>query len=318
MSTKQTGQSMASGKRPDGAARTRLVIVTGMSGAGRTSALKALEDLGYEAVDNLPLSLLGSLVHAEGLGQGGLAIDVDIRTRGFSAGRFRETIDGLFARPDIDGRLLFIDCDDDALRRRFTETRRRHPLAKDRPVSDGIAQERRMIDGLKARADQVIDTTSLSVADLRRIVAGAFAPAGGVHPSVFVTSFAYRLGLPRDADLVFDVRFLENPHYVDALRPMSGLDREVGAFIEKDAAFAPFMDRLEALVIPLLPRYEHEGKMYLTIAIGCTGGRHRSVFVAERLGAAIARAGLDVRIAHRDLGLGAGAPATLSENVVVS
>jgi RNase adapter protein RapZ len=309
---------MGSSERPDAGPRTRLVIVTGMSGAGRTSALKALEDMGYEAVDNLPLSLLGSLVRSEGLGQGGLAIDVDIRTRGFSAERFRETIAGLFARPDIDGTLLFIDCDDDVLRRRFTETRRRHPLAKDRPVSDGIAQERRMIDGLRARADQVIDTTGLSVADLRRIVTGAFAPAGGVHPSVFVTSFAYRQGLPRDADLVFDVRFLENPHYVDALRPMSGLDREVGAFIEKDPSFASFMDRLEALVIPLLPRYEHEGKMYLTIAIGCTGGRHRSVFVAERLGAAIARAGLDVRIAHRDLGTGGGAPASLSENVVVS
>jgi len=316
MIPKQTGQSI-SGEGETGA-RTRLVIVTGMSGAGRSSALRALEDMGYEAVDNLPLSLLGSLVRSEDLGQGGLAIDVDIRTRGFSAERFREAIDGLFARPDIAGRLLFIDCDDDVLRRRFTETRRRHPLAKDRPISDGIAQERALMAGLRNRADLVVDTTGLSVADLRRILAGAFAPAGGVHPTVFVTSFAYRLGLPRDADLVFDVRFLGNPHYVDALRPRTGLDREVGAYIEADPGFAPFMERLEALVLPLLPRYEHEGKMYLTIAIGCTGGRHRSVFVAERLGAAIARAGLDVRVTHRDMGAGEGQAVSQGERVVVS
>jgi UPF0042 nucleotide-binding protein len=280
--------------------RTRLVIVTGMSGAGRTAALRALEDLGYEAVDNLPLSLFGSIVPPEGLAGRGLAVDVDVRTRDFTEARFNEMVDALFARPGIDGRMVFIDCDDEALRRRFTETRRRHPLAKDRAVPDGIQLERRLVGGLRARADVVIDTTALSVADLRRILAGHFAlePAG---LAVSVVSFAFPHGLPREADLVFDVRFLANPHYVDALRPQSGCDAGVGDYVAADPAFAPFLAGIEAWLVPLLPRYEREGKSYLTIAIGCTGGRHRSVYVAERLAASLAARGRAVHLAHRDL-----------------
>ncbi|MSP81790.1 MAG: RNase adapter RapZ [Alphaproteobacteria bacterium] len=281
--------------------RTRIVLVTGMSGAGRSSALAALEDAGYEAIDNLPLSLLGNLVRGEGLKGSGLALDIDIRTRDFSVARFTETVNALFAQSDVVGRLLFIDCDDEVLRRRHTETRRRHPLAKDRPVIDGIKLERRLIEGLRNQADVVIDTTALAPADLRRLVLGHFALEGRGALSLFVTSFAYRSGVPREADLVFDVRFLANPHYQDALRSRSGLDPDVAAFIAADADFAPFLGRLEGLVVPLLPRFEREGKAYLTIAVGCTGGRHRSVMVAERLAALLRRSGYMVEVAHRDL-----------------
>ncbi len=283
------------------AARIRLVLVTGMSGAGRSSALAALEDAGYEAIDNLPLALLGSLVRGEALPGPGIAIDVDIRTRDFSVDRFTATVDPLFALPDVAGKLLFIDCDDEVLRRRHTETRRRHPLARDRPVVDGIRLERRLIEGLRARADVVIDTTDLNVGDLRRLVVGHFALEGRGGLAVFVTSFAYRAGLPREADLVFDVRFLANPHYREDLRPRSGADPEVAAFIAADPAFAPFLAQVEGLIGPLLPRFEREGKSYLTIAIGCTGGRHRSVLVAERLAPLLRRKGYMVEVAHRDL-----------------
>jgi UPF0042 nucleotide-binding protein len=288
----------------DRRARTPLVLVTGMSGAGRSSALAALEDAGYEAIDNLPLSLLAGVARAEGVRRPGLALDVDIRTRDFSLARFGETVDALFALPEVEGRLLFIDCDDEVLRRRHTETRRRHPLAKDRPVIDGIKLERRLIEGLRARADVVIDTTALTLADLRRLVLGHFALEGRGGLGLFVTSFAYREGLPREADLVFDARFLANPHYEEALRPKTGLDAEVAAFVAADPAFAPFMAGLEGLLGPLLPRFEREGKSYLTIAVGCTGGRHRSVLVAERLGAFVRGLGYTVEVAHRDLGRG--------------
>jgi UPF0042 nucleotide-binding protein len=288
------------GQGPADKPRVPLVIVTGMSGAGRSAAMRALEDLGYEAVDNLPLSLFGSIVPSEGLAGRGLALDVDVRTRDFSEQRFNEMVDALFALPGVDGRMLFIDCDDEALRRRFTETRRRHPLAKDRAVLDGIQLERRLLGGLRGRADVLIDTTALSVAELRRIVAGHFAldPAG---LAVTVMSFAFPRGLPREADLVIDVRFLANPHYVDALRPLTGLDAAVGAYIATDPAYAPFIGGLEAWLTPLLPRYEQEGKSYLTIAVGCTGGRHRSVYVAERIAAALVAQGHAVHLTHRDL-----------------
>jgi UPF0042 nucleotide-binding protein len=296
-------EQAAGAKETSGEGRAmRLVLVTGMSGAGRSSALRALEDAGYEAVDNLPLALLDAIVASEGLRGRGLAIDVDIRSRGFSAPELAGAIDALFARPGLDGRLLFIDCDDEVLRRRFTETRRRHPLAKDRPVLDGIRHERRQIEVVRARADVVIDTTELSVADLRRLVVGHF-PLERDRLSVFVVSFGFRKGVPREADLVFDVRFLANPHYVEALRPRTGLDAPVVAHVTADPAFAGFLAGLERLILPLLPLYEREGKHYLTIAVGCTGGRHRSIVVAERLGAILAREGQEVRVAHRDLDL---------------
>ena len=295
--------SDAPGAEPpaDASSRVRLVLVTGMSGAGRTTALKTLEDNGYEAVDNLPLKLLSTLLRPGATGSEALAINIDVRTRDFTVDAFEAEIAPLAAREDLDVRILFIDCDDEVLQRRYTETRRRHPLADDRPVIDGIRHERNLIQRLRERADLVLDTTELAVGDLRRIVAGNFALDDRPALTIFVTSFSYRLGLPREADLVFDVRFLANPHYDPLLRPLTGLDPAVGEHIANDPGFKPFSDALAAMLPPLLPRFEREGKSYLTIAVGCTGGRHRSVFVAERLAALIGEHGHRVRVRHRDL-----------------
>ena len=279
--------------------RARLLVVTGMSGAGRSTALKALEDLGYEAVDNLPLSLLPSLVRAPTQGPP-LAIGVDVRTRDFAVGALLAALDRLAAEHQLELRIMFLDCEDDPLVRRYTETRRRHPLAGDRPVLDGIALERHRLSPLRDRADLVIDTTSLSPGDLKRLLRGHFALDAAPDIALYVTSFSYRHGLPREADLVLDVRFLRNPHYVAALSPLTGRDAEVGEFIDADPDFAPFFQRLCGWLGPLLPRYESEGKSYLTIAIGCTGGRHRSVYfveaLAQRFGSQV-----PVLVRHREL-----------------
>jgi UPF0042 nucleotide-binding protein len=289
---------MRAGARPP--PRGRLLVVTGMSGAGRSTALKALEDMGYEAVDNLPLTLLPDLLRAPA-SRPPLALGVDVRTRDFGVGSLLAALDRLVAEHGIELRIVFLDCEDDRLVRRYTETRRRHPLAGDRPVTDGIALERRRVSPLRDRADLVIDTTALSPGDLKRLLHGHFALDAAPGITIFVTSFSYRHGLPRDADLVLDVRFLRNPHYLPALRPLSGRDAAVGQFIEADPDFAPFFERLCAWLGPLLPRYESEGKSYLTIALGCTGGRHRSVYIAERLAAWLSRQGRPVGIGHRDL-----------------
>jgi len=284
----------------------RVVLVTGLSGAGRSIALNTLEDLGYEAIDNLPLELVqASLASAPGRP---LAVGVDVRTRDFAAGRLLTLLDGLLADPRLATRLVFVDCEDEVLVRRFTETRRRHPLAQDRPVLDGIQAERRLMQPLRGRADLLFDTSLLAPAEFRRLLAGhlSLAGASGLGMMTFVTSFSFRQGLPREADLVLDVRFLQNPHYDPLLKPLTGRDPEVARYVERDPGFAGFFAGLTAWLEPLLPRYEAEGKTYLTLAVGCTGGRHRSVFVAERLAAWLAGLGRPVVLAHRDLDRGAG------------
>jgi RNase adapter protein RapZ len=281
-------------------ARGRVILVTGMSGAGRSTALKTLEDTGYEAVDNLPLSLAPALIESAAADAPAIAVGADARTRGFAIESMLETLDEVVGRTARELEVLFIDCDDERLERRYTETRRPHPLAGDRPVMDGIRLERRLVSALRDRADLVLDTSNLTVADLKRLLTGHFAlENGGLR--VFVTSFAYRYGIPRDADLIFDVRFLNNPHYVPDLQPLTGRDPAVAAHIEQDPDFPPFFAGLWRLLHSLLPRYEREGKAYLTIGIGCTGGRHRSVYVAERLSAQLRAAGLRTELAHRDL-----------------
>ncbi|HTH15649.1 MAG TPA: RNase adapter RapZ [Magnetospirillum sp.] len=279
----------------------RAVIVTGLSGAGKTSALKVLEDLGYEAVDNLPVGLLSSLVRP-GEGQNRpLAVGIDIRTRDFGVDPIHQAIDTLRAERGMDVRILFLECDDDALRRRFTETRRRHPLAVDRPLIDGIRHERALLAPLKRSADVVFDTSALQPGEFKRVLAGHFGLEAGRGLMVFVTSFAYRNGLPREADLVFDVRFLANPHYVAELKPLTGKDEGVAEYVAADEAFSNFFSSMTNLLAPLLPRFSAEGKSYLTIATGCTGGRHRSVFVAERLAAWLKGQGVRVELRHREL-----------------
>jgi len=285
-------------------AMRELVIVTGLSGAGKSVTLKALEDLGFEAIDNVPLSILGQIMSvdtqcdAHGKRRP-LAIGIDIRTRDFDVA----TIQGLLQQvenDDVRVRILFLDCSDEALQRRYTETRRRHPLAMDRPLQDGINIERKLLEELRDNADDVIDTTDLSSTALKTMLISKYSQADiGLH--VFVTSFSYRRGLPREADLVFDVRFLRNPHYDETLRESTGQEEAVQRYIAEDPDFADFVNRLESLLDPLLPRYVSEGKSYLTLAFGCTGGRHRSVFMAELMGQWIKAQGHGVSIRHREL-----------------
>jgi UPF0042 nucleotide-binding protein len=283
------------------AAAPPMLIVSGLSGAGKATALKALEDLDYEAVDNLPWGMVESLLASA---QGGtarpLAFGIDIRTRGFDAEALVERLRALRAE-GLDIRLIYLDCSDDELVRRFSETRRRHPLALDRPAGDGVAQERELTQPLKRWADLVIDTTDLSVTDLRRRIAERLG-ASGAHPlTITLQSFGFANGLPRNADLVFDMRFLANPHWDVTLRPLTGEDARVAAYVAADPAYQPAIDRIADLLLTLLPGYGREGKAYLTIAVGCTGGRHRSVAVARELAARLTAAGYAPQLVHRDV-----------------
>jgi UPF0042 nucleotide-binding protein len=300
-----TDPAAASHLSPKGTpARRRLLLVTGLAGAGRSTALKCLEDHGFEAVDNLPLALLQLLVsgvNAADAAPRALAIGIDCRARDFTAEGLISLLQEMKADAALDVRLLFLDSDDETLRRRFTETRRRHPMAPDRPVSDGIAQERRVMFPLQQVADLVIDTSDRTIGDFKALLAAELGLDGKSELAIAVISFSYRLGLPREADLVFDVRFLDNPHYDPALRPLTGEDERVGRAVEKDPAYDGFFAGMTGLLWPLLPGFEREGKSYLTIAIGCTGGRHRSVHVARRLAQWLEGKGRPAILRHRDL-----------------
>lgn len=278
----------------------RLVLVTGMSGAGRSSTLHVFEDIGFEAVDNLPLSLLTDLIQGAA-SERSLAIGIDIRTRDFANDAFENVLAHLKENTDISVTTIFLDCDEDVLIKRYTETRRRHPLADDRPLADGIKLERRMLEPVRDRANLVIDTSTLTPWILKRQLTDRFAREDNAALSIIVTSFSFRRGVPREADLVFDVRFLRNPHYDNELRPLTGRDRRVANYISEDPDFTAYMDQLKSMLELLLPRYEAEGKSYLTIAIGCTGGKHRSVYVCETLNDWIEQLGKRVHLHHRDL-----------------
>ncbi len=287
---------------PEDRPRNQVVIVSGLSGAGKSTALRQFEDMGWEVADNIPLSLLTAMVDEAGDGAvANLAIGIDFRTRGFSTEQVLTVIAELREKGHDPVRLLFMDCDEAVLQRRFTETRRRHPLAKDRPVGDGIRQEKDRLGGLKSAADLRIDSTNLSQPELKRILTGHFSLQRASRLSVTVMSFSYVNGIPREADLMFDVRFLQNPFYDNRMRPMTGRDREVADFIAKDPAYADFMDQVEKLLLLLLPRYVEEGKSYLTVAFGCTGGRHRSVCIAEKIHDLVVKSGYFANLVHRDL-----------------
>jgi UPF0042 nucleotide-binding protein len=281
--------------------RRRVVLLTGMSGAGLSTALKAFEDLGYEAVDNLRLGLIPALVETTNATGGALAVAIDTRNANFSVEDLLHIAQELGKKPALDTKLVFLECSDDALQRRFTETRRRHPLALDRPVTDGIKHEREMLWRLRDEADHVIDTSLISIHELRRLIAGHYRIDNMAGLTLSLISFSYRHGVPREADLVFDARFLANPHWEPKLRPLSGKDPAVAAYIKKDPDYAAFLEHMTRLLLPLLPRYQQEGKSYLTIAIGCTGGRHRSVMIAEELATILAANGYITGIGHRDL-----------------
>jgi UPF0042 nucleotide-binding protein len=286
-----------------------VVLVTGLSGAGKATILRTLEDLGFETVDNPPLTIMEDLV---GDGDTPLAVGVDARTRGFDAAEVRRVVERLHAHPGIVATLVFATAEETVLLRRFSETRRRHPLAPGGPlgsrVSEGIAREAALLAPLREAADLVLDTSELPVPDLRRQIERRFRPENALGLGIGIVSFGYPKGLPREADLVLDMRFLRNPYYDARLRPMTGRDGPVAAFVEADPAFVPFWQRMTALLDLLLPRYVAEGKKYLTVALGCTGGQHRSVLVAERLAAHLASLGWRVDVFHRELSLPAPGP----------
>ena len=279
-----------------------LVVVTGVSGSGKSYVERCFEDIGYFCVDNLPLSLLDALVDdlfSDRTPKKTICIVLDIRNPDFAA-RFPAAWQRIRARSP-GARLIFIDASEDALIRRFSETRRPHPLAEGRSLLEALGHEREMLQEVRALADAVIDTSSLTVHELKNLVAKTF-PAGGAEPGLVValTSFGYKYGAPADLDLLFDVRFLANPHFVPDLRSKTGEDASVAAYIQRDPETAGLLSRLDDLLGYLLPRYEKERKSYLTVGVGCTGGRHRSVYVVERLAESVRARGFTIRVRHRD------------------
>ncbi len=292
----------------------RIVVVTGLSGGGKASILHALEDAGYDTVDNPPLGLVENLAtHADR----DIAIGVDARSRGFNADLVLDSLANLRRNPALLPELVFVWADEATLLRRYTETRRRHPLAPRGRVTEGIEIEQDITARLREAANLIIDTSDLPLARLRHLIERHFGPRGDDNDArmvVSLISFAYAKGLPKEADLVFDARFLRNPHYDPMLRPRTGLDPDVGTYIREDPDYVAYLARMTDLVDLVLPRFVHEGKKYATIAIGCTGGRHRSVWLIERLAAhlssrlaamhAAGETGLDWRqtVTHRELG----------------
>ncbi len=282
----------------------RLLLVTGLSGAGKSTVLKVLEDLGWEVVDNLPLSLLEPLIETPAQRSEThrpLAVGIDSRSRGFKPALLVKRIKQLREAGGREIETLFLDCAGAELERRFSETRRRHPLAEDRPATDGIAREREMMEPVRRWAEHVVDTTNYSSNDLQQEIRHRFADTQSDEPALNVMSFGFARGLPRHADLVFDMRYLRNPHWDKALRPGTGLDADVSAYIAADPAYEVTVAQIEALLVALLPRYRAEGKSYVTVAFGCTGGRHRSVHVAERVARTLRDAGHAPTVSHRNL-----------------
>lgn len=277
----------------------RVVLVTGPSGAGRTTAIGALEDLGYEPIVNLPLSFVPRLL--SGHLEHPVALGVDVRGRDFSAASVIELIDALTRQPDLHLELLYLDARRDVLERRYSETRRRHPLSPADDPGAGIAQELDILVPIKLRADVLIDTSEMSPHDLRAEV-GRFFDTGKIEKlAISLSSFSYKRGVPRGLDLMFDCRFLANPHWQPDLRPLDGRDDRVAAYVAEDPRHAEFHDRVRELLLFLLPAYVEEGKTHLSVGFGCTGGQHRSVAMTESMSKALAEAGWQVSKRHREL-----------------
>ena len=278
----------------------RVLFVTGASGAGRTTATNALEDIGFESIANLPLSLVDRVVGGRVLSRP-LALGIDVRNRDFSIDEMVTLLNRLAADDAVHAELLYLDCRPDILIRRYSETRRRHPMAPSEMPLVGIARETELLMPVREMADFLIDTSEMSPHDLRAEIDRLFADDARNRLSISVESFSFKRGLPRGVDMVFDVRFLANPHWESVLRSRDGRDPKVAAFVEKDDRFADFFDRVLGLIQSLIPAYKEEGKTSLGIAIGCTGGQHRSVFVAEKLANALAETGWQVSTRHREL-----------------
>jgi RNase adapter protein RapZ len=278
----------------------KVVLVTGPSGAGRSTAINALEDIGFEAIDNMPLTLLPRLLSGPPMVQN-LALGIDVRNRDFSAASLIDAVNIIDRETEFDCSLIYLDCDQDTLVRRYSETRRRHPLAPDETALEGIIREVGLLGALKTRADVLIDTTELSPHDLKTDITRWFGGKDGTAMAVSIQSFSYKRGLPRGLDMVLDCRFLRNPHWQKDLRDLDGRDGDVAAYVAEDPRFAGFFAKISEMVQFLLPAFQQEGKSYFTLAFGCTGGQHRSVFVAEALANALAQNGWQVSIRHREI-----------------
>lgn len=283
-----------------------ILLVTGLSGAGKSTALKTLEDLGWEAVDNFPIRLAGPLLDIPGgANRTGpavpLALGFDSRTRGFKVEQLIKQIKQLQKNPDLNIVTLYLDCVGTEIERRYAETRRRHPLAQDRPAIDGISLEQMMMEPLRRWAESVIDTSKLSAHELQTEIRERFSNEVTPHSTITVTSFGYSRGVPHNADLMFDLRFLRNPHWDNKLRQMTGLDREVSEYVEADPQYSKAISKIKDLLLLLLPLYDEQGKAYVNIAFGCTGGRHRSVHVAEQFGIWLREEGFAPTVIHRNL-----------------
>jgi UPF0042 nucleotide-binding protein len=282
----------------------KLVLITGLSGSGKSVVAKCFEDLGYYTVDNLPLPLLrrflyDPLEHVRGVDR--IAVVTDVRAPGF-AEELPVLLDEM-DKDEVEVTLLFLESSDEVLVRRFSETRRPHPLATDRPVSEGIRRERELLAPLRERADMVFDSSQWSVHEIRNQVYREFASHPGEEPGMVLSlvSFGFKHGIPQGTDLLFDVRYLSNPHFVPGLREKTGQDAEVLEYLRQQPDFEEIVERLTDLLVHLLPRYRRENRSYLSVAVGCTGGRHRSVAVCERLEAELAERGWPARLIHRDI-----------------
>jgi UPF0042 nucleotide-binding protein len=279
----------------------RLLLVTGMSGAGKSTVLDALEDMGWDTVENLPSAMLAGYVAETRHGgrQSPIAVGMDARSRGFDP----KALPAILAAVEgVSPEILYLDCSGAELIRRYSETRRRHPLAPDRPAEDGIARERNFTAPLRSAAQSLLDTSDMSPADLRDELRRRYG-GDADQPVLTIASFSFARGMSRTADLVFDVRFIHNPHWVDELRPLTGGNPGVRAYVAEDAAWGPALDRVEALLSDWIPRYWAAGKNYVTVAFGCTGGRHRSVAAAVEMAERLQRAGFSPNVRHRDLAL---------------
>jgi RNase adapter protein RapZ len=281
-------------------AEHQLVLVTGPSGAGRSTAINALEDLGFEVIDNLPLSLVPRLTDGPPIGRP-IGLGIDVRNRDFNATTLIELIDQLTRDPRVSLEVIYLDCSVSELIRRYSQTRRRHPLAPMETPSEGIDREIDLLAPIRVRADHLIDTTEMSPHDLKAEIGLRFGRDDSERMAVSVQSFSYKRGLPRGLDMVFDCRFLSNPYWQEELRDKNGRDPDVASYIQTDPLFADFFEKLRDLLFLLLPAQSNEGKAHLAIGFGCTGGQHRSVAVAEKLGNVLAEAGWPVSKRHREL-----------------
>lgn len=280
--------------------QSNIILVTGPSGAGRSTAINVFEDLGFETINNMPLSLLPNLLTGRPNGRK-IALGVDIRTRDFSVGAVLDIHDEINRTQGFDSTILFLDCDTDALVRRYSETRRRHPLTPDDTPKFGIEQEKKLLSTLRTRADILIETTNLSPHDLKHELKNWYGDTDVGYLAITIHSFSYKRGAPRGIDMTYDCRFLNNPYWDGSLRTMNGKDKVVADYVKADPRFKEFYERLLGMCQFLLPAYIDEGKAHFSLGLGCTGGQHRSVCIAETLGKSLADSGWQVSIRHREL-----------------